>query len=155
MNKIGLTLAVALIFVVGLAVFTAESRNENTSGGWTEHEFSRLAKYYVVKNHQGEYLGRMQDLVIQPDGRIVFAIISRPGYLGIRGQPVAIPFETISFGTEKNELVLDMSREQFASVPNLTNLADLENRDWAGNIYRQFGVQPPWIEGGDKSDMRR
>lgn len=153
MNKRAVIQMIVVISFLSFGAFVAESRPDRTAtGGWNGQEYRQLLKY-IVKNNQGEYLGRMEDLVIQPDGRILFAIITRPGVLGIRGQPVAIPFETLSFAGEKDELVLDMSREQFASVPNFTNMSDLENRTWAGSIYRKFGVQPYWTERGHNASV--
>jgi hypothetical protein len=66
--------------------------------------------------------------------------------LGIRGEPVAVPFQTLSFGSGKNELVLDMNWEKFASAPPYDRKTDLENSAWAADVYRYFGIQPYWTE---------
>ena len=145
MKKIVLALALMLsVLSFGLveAGFCAETM---AIEGWHIYELKPLLNYGVI-NHQGQYLGRMQDFVMDSNGRIVFAIISKPGVLGIRGESVAVPFQTLSFGSEKNKLVLDMSREKFASAPRYDRKTDLENSAQAANIYRYFGVQPYWTE---------
>ena len=88
----------------------------------------------------------MQDLVIDPNGRVVLAIISKPGVLGIRGESVAVPFEALSFGSKNRQLVLDMTWQRFASAPRYDRKADLENPAWAADVYRYFGMQPYWTE---------
>jgi sporulation protein YlmC with PRC-barrel domain len=144
MRKIVSALAVLLVLSFGL--FEAGSYAETIgTEGWHIYELKPLLTY-GVKNPQGQYLGRMQDFVIDSNGRVIFAVITKPGMLGIRGEPVAVPFQALSFGSGKNELVLDMSREKFASAPRYDRKTDLENSAEAANIYRYFGVQPYWTE---------
>ena len=138
--------ALAVISILSFGLFGAGSYAETmATEGWHIYEVRQLLNY-GVRNHQGEYLGRMQDFVIDSNGRVVFAIISKPGILGIRGEPVAVPFVALSFGSEKGELVLDMSRDRFASAPHYDRKTDLENPAWAVDVYRYFGIQPYWTE---------
>ncbi len=143
-------LILVVISLLGLGVFVARlSAQEMTAKGWSAHEVSQLLNYSVV-NRNGRFLGRIQDFVTNSDGRIAFAIISKPGFLGMRGKPVAVPFETLSFSGEKNEFVINMSWKKFTSMPDFDKRADLENPAWAANTYRYFGVQPYWTEEGKK-----
>jgi len=138
--------ALAVFSFLSFGLFGAGSYAETmATEGWHIYEVKQLLNY-GVRNHQGEYLGRMQDFVIDSNGRVVFAIISKPGVLGIRGEPVAVPFQILSFGSRKNELFLDMSWEKFASAPRYDRKTDLENSAWTVNVYRYFGVQPYWTE---------
>jgi len=142
----GIVSALAVLSILSFGLFEAGSYAEPMAiEGWHIYELKLLLNY-EVKNHQGQFLGRIQDFVIDSNGRVVFAIISKPGRLGIRGEPVAVPFHTLSFGSGKNELVLDISREKFASAPRYDRKTDLENSAQAANIYRYFGVQPYWTE---------
>jgi sporulation protein YlmC with PRC-barrel domain len=151
MRKSIMILAVTAILSLGLLVASSHA-NEMTVTAWNTYEVSHLLNYRVV-NHQGEYLGRIKDFLTDSDGHIAFAIVTRPGFLGIRGKPVAIPFDALSFRSERNEFVLDMSRQQFASVPNYNKKADMENPAWAANTYRHFGVEPYWTEDGGYGAM--
>ncbi len=142
MKKLLLVLAVLSITYMGL--FQAGSYAQAMPiEGWHTYELRPLLNY-GVKNQQGQFLGRMEDFVIDAKGRVIFAIISKPGTLGIRGEPVAVPFETLAFGSKKHEFVLDMSRDKFASAPHYDRNTDLENSARAAEIYRYFGVQPYW-----------
>jgi hypothetical protein len=138
--------ALAVVSLIGFAVVLTTSHAENmASSTWRSYELGQLVNY-TVKNHEGEYLGRTQDFVIDSNGRIVFAIISKPGFLGIRGPAVAVPFEALSFGDGSNSFVLDMSREQFAAAPLFNRVAGLDDSGWAAYVYRYFGVQPYWTD---------
>ena len=138
--------ALAVIFILSPALLSGGSYAEPVAGkSWHIYEIKQLLNY-SVRNHQGEYLGRMQDFVVDPSGRILFAVVSKPGFLGIRGEPVAVPFESFAFGNEKNELVLRVSREKFASAPRFDLNVGTENGAWAAEVYRYFGVQPYWTE---------
>ncbi len=134
-------MAVISILCLGLLVTASHAQTK----GWNIYEVKQLLNF-SVKNHQGEYLGRMQDFIVDSSGRIIFAVVSKPGFLGIRGESVAVPYDALSFGTGKNELVIDASREKFASAPNFDLKARTENGAWAAEVYRYFGVQPYWTE---------
>jgi len=138
--------ALAVVFLVGFAATLTISHAEDMASiTWRNYELSQLTNF-TVKNHEGEYLGRMQDFVIDSSGRIVFAIVSKPGFLGIRGPAVAIPFEALSLPSEGNSFVLDMSREKFASAPLFDKASGLDNSAWAANVYKYYGVQPYWTD---------
>jgi sporulation protein YlmC with PRC-barrel domain len=138
--------AVAVLSILGLGFCLTQAFAETVGArNWHIYEVKQLLNY-SVKNHEGETLGRMQDFVVDAGGRILFAVVSKPGFLGIRGEPVAVPFESLSFGDEKNELVLRVSRERFASAPRFDLKTGAENGAWAAEIYRYFGVQPYWTE---------
>lgn len=73
-----------------------------------------------VKNAQGENLGKIDELVIDPkDARIKAAILSIGGVLGLGAKSVAIPWEKVSMGTGTDEdtLVVAMAREELEKAP--------------------------------------
>jgi sporulation protein YlmC with PRC-barrel domain len=73
-----------------------------------------------VKNAQGENLGKIDELVIDPkDARIKAAILSVGGVLGLGAKSVAIPWEKVSMGTGTDEdtLVVAMAREELEKAP--------------------------------------
>ena len=147
MKKILAVLAILFVFA-SFSVIRLSLADQRTSKDGSSYEVTQLIRY-IVKNHEGQYLGRIQDFAIDSEGRVSFAIITQPGMLGIRGKPVAVPFEALSLGSEKNEFVLDMSWEKFASMPTFDKTADLNNRRWAEQTYRSFGLQPYWTDKGE------
>jgi sporulation protein YlmC with PRC-barrel domain len=73
----------------------------------------------TVKNPQGEELGKIQDLMLDPQtGRIVSAVLSFGGTLGVGEKRVTIPWETLTVGISKNELVVEMEKEKLPPAPS-------------------------------------
>lgn len=71
----------------------------------------------MVKNPQGEDLGEIQELMIDPkSGRIVHALLSFGGVLGVGQKQVAIPWETFKMGLGQEEFVVELSKEQLQNV---------------------------------------
>ena len=106
-------------------------------------------------NHQERYLGRVQDLMFDPSGRVIFAIIGYSTFnwrlIGENSveNSVAVPFDTLVY--ERNAkhpmAVVDISLEKFQSAPGFAK-TDLTDRQREAEVYRYFGQQPYWTEGG-------
>ena len=107
------------------------------------HVFSNLSRA-TVKDSQGEYVGRITDLVIEPDGRISFAVFSPLWAYGINERLVAIPFNALSFKDES--LVVDTTSEKLVNAPSFSR-SYLNALNWAEDSNRYFGIQPSWGEG--------
>jgi sporulation protein YlmC with PRC-barrel domain len=107
------------------------------------HVFSDLRRT-TVKDSQGQYAGGITDLVINPDGRISFAVLSPFGMNGINERLVALPFDALSFNDKY--LVLDTTSEELVKAP-LFSSSYLKARNWAEDANRYFGIQPSWGEG--------
>jgi len=90
----------------------------------------------VVKNHQGEQLGKIEDLVMGPGGRISFAVLSH------KEKPILIPFGALSRHQTGSFFVLDANDEKLASAP--LSKEDSFSRSQAEEIYRYFGQHPYW-----------
>jgi sporulation protein YlmC with PRC-barrel domain len=108
------------------------------------HVFSDL-KRASVKDSRGQYLGGIADLVVNPDGRISFAVLLPFGmYGGMNEKLVALPFDVLSFNDEY--LVLNTTSEKLVTAP-LFSRSYLNARNWDEDANRFFGVQPSWGEG--------
>ena len=102
-----------------------------------------------VKNKGGDYLGRITDLVIDPqNGGIAFAVLSRGGVLGIPMRFVAVPFSALTASNEKHVYLLDMSEGKIAAAPSFDrdHWPDMANRGWVTDTYRFYGQNPNWGE---------
>ncbi len=99
-----------------------------------------------VKNPQGEFLGIISDFVKEPDGSVTFAILNFGNYedYGERGRDVAVPFGALSCAG--NECTLNSTYEKLASAPVFLSKKELTERNVAENLYRYFGMTPPWTE---------
>ena len=73
----------------------------------------------MVKNTQGEELGKIQELMIDPQsGRISSAVLSFGGVLGINEKRIEIPWDKLQVGLGKKELIVEMDKEQLQSTPS-------------------------------------
>jgi sporulation protein YlmC with PRC-barrel domain len=73
----------------------------------------------TVKNPEGEELGSIQELLIDPQsGRVSAAVLSVGGVLGMGAKRVAISWETFRSGLGEGELVASLSKEQLENAPS-------------------------------------
>jgi sporulation protein YlmC with PRC-barrel domain len=73
-----------------------------------------------VKNKEGESLGKIDELVIDPqDYTIKAAVLSVGGVLGLGAKLVAIPWDqvTMGSGTDRDTIVVGMAKEELAQIP--------------------------------------
>jgi sporulation protein YlmC with PRC-barrel domain len=73
-----------------------------------------------VKNAAGENVGKIDELVIDPqDARIKAAVVSVGGLLGIGAKSVAVPWDKVKMGSEADQdsVVIAMGKEEFEQAP--------------------------------------
>jgi sporulation protein YlmC with PRC-barrel domain len=143
------TMALTLVFLFGFALIAATTADaaESMSKGYRRAYEAREIIGSPIRNDQGQYLGRIDDLVLDSNGRVDFAVLAEPGILGIRGKRMAVPFSALTYDPVKNHLVLKISKERLETAPvfDSKNIAD---RRWTQDIYRFYGQQPYWTEEG-------
>jgi hypothetical protein len=70
-----------------------------------------------VVNSQGESLGKIDDLVIDPaTGRITYAAVSHGSVLGLGGKLFAVAWEALTLRPDGKSFVLDVSKETLESA---------------------------------------
>jgi len=115
---------------------------------WTEKGEQPLMGFYrsrklmgaEVQSLQGKMLREIQGLVIDPaDGRLVFLVLSH------ESGKCAVPFDLLS-RKDEHTFVLNVTPGKLAATPSFNRYEDLNNRAYATNVYRYFGVQPFWTE---------
>jgi sporulation protein YlmC with PRC-barrel domain len=71
-----------------------------------------------LRNGAGETLGKIEDLVIDPStGKILHAVVSYGGFLGIGNKLVSIPWSTPVMSPSRNYVVLDSKKEVIEHSP--------------------------------------
>jgi len=141
---------VLCVLAFGLLVESGYA-SESVSRSWDRsYQASEVIGLWVM-NRQGRYLGRIQDLVFDPDGHVIFAIVgcTRFNWRIIGENSVAVPFNTFDYDRDAKHpmVVVDVSLERFQSAPRFTK-NDLTDRRREAEVYRYFGQQPYWTEGG-------
>jgi sporulation protein YlmC with PRC-barrel domain len=105
-----------------------------------------------VKSKEGDYLGRITDLMIDPqNGGMALVVLSHGGVLGIPMRFVAVPFHALTSSDEKHVYLLDMSKEKMAAAPSFAreHWPDVANREWETDIYKYYGQTPQWGESNE------
>lgn len=97
----------------------------------------------AVYNRQGEKLGSIYTLMIDKiSGKVVYAVMSFGGFLGVGGKLFAVPWEALTLDTENKRFILNIDKEQLENAPGFDkdhwpNMAD---PTWAEAIYSYYGL---------------
>ena len=124
---------------------TTKAQSVSMTGAFDRaHLFSDLTRI-AVKDSRGQYLGGITDLVVDPDGRISFAVLSPFGMNGgMNERLLALPFDVLSLNDKY--VVLNTTSDKLVNAP-LFRRSYLNARNWAEDANRYFGIQPSWGEG--------
>jgi len=98
----------------------------------------------VVKSPEGEEFGKIDDIVIDTNDRVDFAVIS------YGEKKIAVPFTGLQYDREGKHLVLDTTKEKLDSAQAFDK-SMLENRESVEAIYKHFGEAPYWSEAGSEN----
>jgi sporulation protein YlmC with PRC-barrel domain len=65
-----------------------------------------------VRNQQGERLGQVDDIALQRDGSIAYAVIAHGGFLGMGHNYVAVPWDRLNLDREREQVMLNVTQQQ-------------------------------------------
>jgi sporulation protein YlmC with PRC-barrel domain len=78
-----------------------------------------------VKNPQGEGLGEVEELVLDPqDGKLKSIVISMGGVLGIGAKRVAVPWDQVKPATDEQAFIVGMTKEELQQAPSWERAAE-------------------------------
>lgn len=100
-----------------------------------------------VYNNALEKLGSVEDVMInKASGRIVYAVLSFGGFLGIGDRYYPLPWEKLRYDTEVGGYIVDIDRETLEGAPSYTDRATASWNDeaWSRNVHSHYGVHPYW-----------
>ena len=72
-----------------------------------------------IRNPEDEELGTVDDVLVDPDGSILYLIVSRGGFLGIGEEHVAIPWESLQATPGLNTFVLEVDGSVMEQAPTV------------------------------------
>ncbi|MHB8100707.1 MAG: PRC-barrel domain-containing protein [Methanosarcina sp.] len=102
-----------------------------------------------VINMAGEHLGKIEDLMIDLEyGRIVYAVLSFGGFLGIGNKLFAIPWEALSVRPHEHSFALNVSKEVLEKAQGFDKDKWPLTREELFGMYTYYGYQPYWQTGG-------
>jgi sporulation protein YlmC with PRC-barrel domain len=102
----------------------------------------------TVANLQGENVGKILELVIDAGkNRVVYAVLSFGGFMGMRNKLFAIPWEAFEFSETEKKLILNVDREKLEAAPGFEKgdkWPDFKDTLWGESIYNYYNYAPPW-----------
>jgi len=100
-----------------------------------------------VINTAREDLGTIEDIVIDArDNKVVYAILSFGGLLGVGDKHFAIPWEALSFDASEKIAVLSIDKDRLSNAPGFDkeNWPDMGNPNWGTEVHQHYGFKPYW-----------
>ena len=104
-----------------------------------------------VENPQGERLGKIETLMLDlSEGRVLYAVLSFGGLLGMGGKLFPIPLTSLSLRTDRNGVleraILNVDKETIQSAPGFdrSDIAVHTDRSFLSRVYTHYGVAPYW-----------
>ncbi len=100
-----------------------------------------------VVGPQNESLGDVKEVVIDPEtGKVVYAVVSFGGFLGMGEKLFAIPFGAFKYNVSENEYVLDVSKEKLQHAPGFDSAhwPSMADENWNREVHKYYTRQPYW-----------
>lgn len=102
-----------------------------------------------VVNGQGEYLGKIEDIMLDLDGsQIAYAVLSFGGLWGLGSKYFAVPWETLVLDSEQEAFVFNVTKEALEKAPGIDkdHWPDAINPEWEDQLHAHFGIDPYYKE---------
>jgi hypothetical protein len=97
----------------------------------------------AVYNAEGEKLGAIDTVMINKrSGRVVYAVMSFGGFLGIGARQHPMPWSVLRYDTKRGGYVVLLTREQLERAPT-TAVGETPNYGdprWGRKVYDYYGV---------------
>jgi len=100
-----------------------------------------------VENSAGEALGKIEDLIIDEEqGRIVYALLSFGGFLGLGNKLFAFPWPALHHDRVEKKVILDVDKEALKNAPGFDrdSWPDMADRSWGARIHSYYNTRPYW-----------
>lgn len=109
MNALSARLAVAL--VAGTLALPAVAQQQATQDTYRE------AEDIVVHSSGGVRMGEVEEVLVDQQGNVAYAIEVEEGFLGLRDTEVILPADRLSYDAQNNRFSTDMTEAEIRSLP--------------------------------------
>jgi sporulation protein YlmC with PRC-barrel domain len=103
----------------------------------------------VVYNPQGERLGTIEDVMIDKiSGRVVYAVLSFGGFLGIGDRHYPLPWPQLRYDTVLGGYVVNLDKRALESAPSYRTgeTPNWEDETWGRSVYGYYKTDPYWSQ---------
>jgi sporulation protein YlmC with PRC-barrel domain len=101
-----------------------------------------------IEDPQGRNIGNVEDIVIdEREGRLVYAIVSYGGMLGVQTREAVVPWTILRPRREDGQYTVDLPRdraEQLFDAVSYSQEMNLTDPQVAQRVHQQFDAQPYW-----------
>ncbi len=73
-----------------------------------------------VYNDQDQQVGKIDDLIMSNDNKVMIAVVSVGGFLGLGSKLVAVPYDHLKIGQDQRVTMPGASKETLNSLPSFT-----------------------------------
>jgi sporulation protein YlmC with PRC-barrel domain len=128
MNKLAMTFTLATALLGSAAI--AQTPTQQRSGSTGEAAIVRVDVARValgqraskivgatVVNSNDESIGKIDDLVVNPDDKVTYAIVSVGGFLGVGSKLVAVPFDSLRTVKEERLMLPGATKDALKNLP--------------------------------------
>ncbi len=103
----------------------------------------------AVKNSKGEKLGEIEEIMLDlTAGRVIYAVLSFGGFLGIGDKLFAIPWQALTIDTENEVVIFDVEKEVLEDAPGFDKddwpTTVSEDDTWLVEVYEYYHYDPYW-----------
>ncbi len=102
----------------------------------------------TVVNRQGETLGSIEDLMLDPqNGRIEYAVLDFGGFLGIGDKLFAVPLQAFEVDRTNEQFLLDVTKDKLSSAPGFdkSNWPQTADREFVEGVYDFYGHRDTFL----------
>lgn len=128
---------------------TGDSKRKDTAAATTEPTKFNKASALIgmeVRNHQGEKLGDIKDIVIDLDGgKVSYVVMSSGGVLGIGDKLLAVPLTAFTRDLSRHCLLLMASKDNISRAEGI-------GENWPTVQEPSFGAMPFWQKPSEKPE---
>ncbi|HEY8579688.1 MAG TPA: PRC-barrel domain-containing protein [Beijerinckiaceae bacterium] len=94
----------------------------------------------------GSKIGAIERFFIEKQsGRVVYALMSFGGFLGIGEDYYPIPWRKLDYDTSLGGYRVDISEADLKNAPKWIDGQPVEDRAWGEQVHGYYGVPPYWI----------
>lgn len=102
----------------------------------------------AVYDTVGEKLGRIEDVMIdKQSGRIVYAVLSFGGFLGMGERHHPLPWSTLHYDPKFGGYVVDLDRSILEGSPAYApdEAVAWDDRTWGQSVHDYYKAEPYWM----------
>lgn len=100
-----------------------------------------------VCNRAGEDLGSIEEVMLdKASGQVAYVVLNCGTFLGMGGKLFAVPWNAISYDSDKEAFRLDMDKEKLKNAPGFDkdHWPDMADRTWGQTISSYYKTKPYW-----------